>query len=283
MPSAPVIDAHVHVWDTRALRYPWLKDVPLLNRPYLLSEYWQAVGKVPVEGIVFVQAEVDPAQALDEARWVSELAKTDTRIRGIVPWAPLEKGAEARPFLEALRQLPLVKGIRRIIQFEPDSGFSVRPQFVEGVRLLAELGWSFDICVSHRQLENATTLVRRCPEVSFVLDHIAKPGIQMGLREPWAEQMRQIADLPNVVCKISGLVTEADHAAWRVEDLKPYAEHTIACFGFDRVMFGGDWPVVTQAAEYTRWVGALDSILAGTPARNLRKLYHDNAARAYRL
>lgn len=278
-----IIDAHVHLWDTRMLIYPWLKDIPLLNHPFLLDDYRQAARGVPVDGIVFVQAEVEPTQALEEARWVSGIAGQEMLIRGIIPWAPLEKGAEARPFLQELLQLPLVKGIRRIIQFEPDPGFCLRPQFVQGVQLLAEFGWSFDICISHGQLENATTLVRKCPEVTFVLDHVAKPDIRRRLWEPWAANLRKLADLPNVFCKISGMVTEDDHAAWQPENLKPYAEHAIACFGFDRVIFGGDWPVVTRAADYTTWFRALESIIEGSSLEEQRKLYRDNAVRAYRL
>lgn len=280
----PVIDTHLHVWDPGRLHYPWLSSVPLLNQPYLLDDYDRARGPVPVERMVFIQCEVDPAQYRQEAEWVTALAGRDPRVAGIVPWAPLEKGEGARAEVAALAANGLVKGIRRIIQFEPDPGFCLRPQFVEGVGLLAEFGLSFDLCVKGaEQTANAIELVRRCPDVRFVVDHIGKPFIKDRQLEPWAGHLRELAAMPNVWCKMSGLVVEADHAAWRPEDLRPYVDHVLECFGFGRVMFGGDWPVILQAAELPRWVDALDRATADRATDERRKLFRDNAIEFYRL
>ena len=145
--------------------------------------------------------------------------------------------------LVALAQFPLVKGVRRNLQSETDANFCLRPDFIAGVHALAEFDFSFDLCVAHYQLPAVTELVRCCPEVCFILDHCGKPAIREQIFEPWAGQMILLAALPNVACKISGLLTEANLANWKASEVQPYVRHAIHCFGFNRVLFGGDWPV----------------------------------------
>jgi L-fuconolactonase len=238
---------------------------------------------VQVEKMVFLQCEADFAQFREEAAWVTSLAQQDPRIAGIVPWAPLEKGDAARPELEKFAENKLIKGVRRIIQFEPDIEFCLRPDFVQGVQALPEYGFSFDICISHIQLANTVKLVAQCPDVQFILDHIGKPDIKHQVFEPWRTEITTLASLPNVWCKISGLVTEADHQRWTQEDLKPYIGHVIDSFGFDRVMYGGDWPVAYQATTYPRWVETLEWAVQGCSEHDLRRLFRDNASKFYRL
>ena len=278
----PLIDTHLHVWDPRLLRYPWLEDIPLLNKPYLLEDYDRASRPVAIEKMVFLQAEVC-AQFQQEADWVDSLAEQDSRLQGIVPWAPLELGDAALPALEKLAANPRIKGIRRIIQFEPDIEFCLQPSFIEGVQLLPRYGLSFDICIIHYQMANTIKMVAQCPDVVFILDHIGKPDIKNGLLDPWRADIRTLSEFPNVWCKISGLVTEADHQHWTKEQLKPYIDHVIDCFGFDRVMYGGDWPVAYQATEYPRWVETLAWAVEGCSEAELRKLFRDNAIAFYRL
>jgi len=279
----PIVDTHLHVWDPARLRYPWLDQSELLNRPHLPADYNRACGPVRVEKMVFVQAECEFAQYQAEADWVAELAAEDPRIEGIVSWAPLERGRAARPELERLASNGLVRGIRRIIQFEPDPEFCLRTDFVEGVRMLAEFGMSFDICITHHHLPNTVELVRRCPNVRFILDHIGKPDIKHHVLDPWRGHVRKLASMGNVWCKMSGLVTEADHRQWTPDDLRPYIDHVLDAFGWHRVMFGGDWPVVCQAAEYVRWVEVLLEAVAGSTAEELRRLFRENAIAFYRL
>jgi L-fuconolactonase len=283
MPPFPIIDTHLHLWNPGVLRYPWLDTIPLLNKPYLLEDYRQACGPVQVERMVFLQCEVDVRQFRQEADWVTSLAQQEPRIQGIVPWAPLEKGDAARADLDALAANSLIKGVRRIIQFEPDLEFCLQPNFVKGVQALAEYNFSFDICISHIQMANTIKLVAQCPNVRFILDHIGKPDIKHHLLDPWRHEMAMLAQLPNVWCKISGLVTEADHQHWTNDDLKPYIDHVIHCFGFERVLYGGDWPVAYQATPYPRWVESLTWAVAGCSDNELRKLFHDNAIQFYRL
>ena len=255
----------------------------MLNRNYLIDEYRQACGTVEVAKMVFLQAEVDQAQFHQEAEWVTEVAQEDDRIKGIVAWAPLEKGDGAQEDLAKLASNPLVKGIRRIIEFEEDQEFCLQPDFVRGVQSLAEHELTFDICINHAQMTNTLKLVRQCPEVSFVMDHHAKPNVKDHLLDPWREQMKEYASLPNTFCKLSGLVTEADFENWTIDDLRPYTDHVVECFGFDRLLFGGDWPVAAQATKYPRWVSTLDEMLKGCSDDELRKVYVSNAEAFYRV
>jgi L-fuconolactonase len=283
MPSTPIIDAHLHLWDPTRFRMRWLDGNDVLDQPFGLAEFREHTQGLEVEGMVYLQVEVEPAYALLEARWALEQARVDTRILGLVPWAPLENGERARAFLDALVALgPLVKGVRRLIQGE-SRAFCLKTNFVRGVQILPEYGLSFDLCIYQPQLANTIELVRQCPETSFVLDHIGKPNIKVQQLDPWRDELRQLAALPNVCCKLSGLVTEADQQHWTLDDLRPYVEHVVECFGEDRIMFGSDWPVAYQASSYARWVETLDTLTAGLSQKARHKLWNHNARRFYRL
>jgi L-fuconolactonase len=176
-----------------------------------------------------------------------------------------------------------VKGVRRLLQGEPDPAFCLRPGFVRGVELLAEFDLSFDICVYHFQLSNAAELVRRLPDVRFVLDHIGKPAIRDRVLDPWRDHISELASLPNVACKMSGVVTEADFERWTIDDVAPYVHHVLDAFGDDRVMYASDWPVATQASTYARWVETLDTLTQDWSEAAKRKLWAENARAFYRL
>jgi L-fuconolactonase len=283
MPDVPIVDAHLHLWDPRRFRMTWLDGNELLDQPYGLSEFREQTAGLDITGMVYLQVDVEPAYGLLEARWVAELAKEDPRIGAIVGYAPLEHGERARSYLEALVAVdPRVRGVRRLLQGEDDPEYCLRPDFVRGVEILPEYGLSFDICITHHQLPGVIELVRRCPGTSFMLDHIAKPDIAAGALDPWREQIRALAALPNVVCKISGAVTEANHRSWTADDLRPYVDHVLECFGEERVCFGGDWPVVLMASSYRRWVETLDGLTARLTAEAKRKLWAENARSFYR-
>ena len=277
----PVIDAHVHLWDPRRFRMPWLDDNPRLNRAYGSSEFERDSVGLDVEAVVYVQVDVTPAYGLLEAH---RAAEQDPLVAGIVAWAPIEDGPVVSSYLDALVQIgPRIKGVRRLIQSESDPEFQIRSDFLDGLRLLPRYGLSFDICIRHVQLERSIQMVRACPETSFVLDHLGKPDVIGGELEPWRDQIAELAELPNVVCKVSGLVTEADLSHWTVADLKPYVAHVLDAFGEDRVLFGGDWPVVTMAASYRQWVTSLEQLTPHLSPDARRKLWADNARRIYRL
>lgn len=282
MDNFPIVDTHVHLWHPKQLRYPWLKDVPNLNRPFLLQDYSDAYQDLNIESIVFVQCDTHPDDGLKETTWVTSLAAVEPKIKGIVAWAPLEEGEQVAPFVEKLAEESLVKGIRRLIQSE-DIDFCIQPNFVKGVKTLSRFNLSFDLCIFHPQLSNTISLVEQCPNVQFILDHIGKPDIKNQLFDPWKQEITQLASFENVNCKISGLVTEADHNSWTPEDLQPYIEHVLEAFSFDRVIYGSDWPVSTLASDYPRWVQTLKEAVSGCSTDELNKLFHDNAIEFYRL
>ncbi len=283
MLNFPIVDTHLHVWDFDRLRYPWLADLPMLNRTFLLDDYNEACGPVKVDRMVFVQAECDPAQFKEEAAFVTELAQTDGRLQGIVPWTPLERGDAVRSILEEFAENKLVKGIRRIIQFEEDLEFCLRPDFIKGVQMLAEFNLTFDICIADFQTANTTRFVKQCPNVQFVLDHIGKPNIREHKLDPWRAQFKALSELPNVYLKVSSLATEADHQSWTREELRPYVDHIFQCYGFERTMFGGDWPVSSQAATIPECVETLEWLLLGCSEDELKKLFRENAIKFYKL
>ncbi|MBL8837886.1 MAG: amidohydrolase family protein [Alphaproteobacteria bacterium] len=282
MPSFPIIDTHLHLWDPGLLPYPWLKNVPLLNRPYLLDDYRRAFSGVDIEAMVFVQCEADFAAYEREADWVAEQARVDPRIKGLVAWAPLERGGAVAADLARLKRHGILRGIRRIIQFEDDIDFCLRPAFIEGVRTLRDFDLSFDICIDHRHMANILKFVAAIPDVPMILDHIGKPSIRDGALQPWSSQLRTLSRFPNVVCKMSGVATEA-RPDWTPADLRPFMDTVFDVFGFDRIMFGGDWPVTLQAIQPARWIALLDETLAGVGEADRRKFWRGNAARVYRL
>jgi L-fuconolactonase len=284
MSTLPIIDTHVHLWDLDRMAYPWLEDLPSIHETYRLEEYNAAAGDAPVEALIFVECTVsfDNEKSRQEVQWVSSLAEHEERIQGIVAHASLETGHADRDHLEWLAQQPLVTGVRRILQSEPDE-FLQRPSFVEGVRMLAEFDFTFDITVRAAQLPSVIDLVDKCPDVDFVLDHIGKPNIQDGEFEPWSESLSALAERPNVVCKLSGVLTEANPEDWTTAEVRPYIDHAIEQFGVDRLMFGGDWPVLLLAADYPTWLEVLTNILERHTTDQKRRLFQKTAERVYQL
>ena len=291
MPDVPIVDTHVHLWDPEEYPLPWLEGeavrdsevAPIAGRRFALAEYEAATRGVDVAGMVYVEVDADPAYGLVEARWVAERAREEPRIGAIVAWAPIEHGRRVRSYLRALAEVdPLVKGVRRLLQAEAVD-FCLQPGFLDGLRTLPEFGFSFDICVLHHHLPAVVEMVRRCPEVSFVLDHLGKPNIRGRQLDPWREHIRALAELPNVVCKVSGAVTEADLVNWTADDLAPYVSFALDAFGEDRVLFGGDWPVVLLASPLQRWIETLDGLTADLSREQRRKLWAENARRVYRM
>jgi L-fuconolactonase len=214
MPDFPIIDAHVHLTDVKNLGYAWTKSAPVLNRSVLPADLFKAAAPVEIEKFVFVEVDVDMPQHVAEAEWIDGIAKSEPKLAGMVAALPLEQGNAVAGDLARIAGLKVARGIRRLIQNQPDPDFCIQPKFIEGLKLLAKHDLVFDICIFHHHLPNAIKMVRQCPEVRFVLDHIAKPAIKAGLSDPWRQHMKELAALPNVTCKISGVSTEADHKNW---------------------------------------------------------------------
>lgn len=284
MPPCPIVDTHLHLWDPQHFRMSWLDGNPLLAQRYLVDAFQQHSAGIAVDAAVYVEVAVEPAYSFLEAVFVNDLAARFPTVQGIVAAAPVEFGAQATAYYAALRGIgPRIKGVRRLFQGESDPQYAARPGVVAGVQALAAYDLSFDICIFHHQLPAVIELVRQAPEVSFILDHIAKPNIKDGVLEPWKTQLRALAALPNVVCKISGLTTEADHAHWTAEQLRPFVEHVVEVFGPQRIMYGGDWPVSLQSTTYRGWVETLETVLPQLSAADQQAFWAGNARRVYRL
>jgi L-fuconolactonase len=277
------VDAHVHFWDGARFPYRWLAEVPAIAGAHAPAQLAADAGDRMPAAMVFVEADADPARARDEVRWVEELAAQQPRIAAIVAAAAVDRGAETEAALAWLASHARVRGVRHQIQGHPEPDFCLRPAFVAGVRRVGERGWTFDLCVKHSQLAACTELARACPETSFVLDHAGKPDIRRGALDPWRAHIADLARLPNVVCKLSGLVTEADPSSWTLAALRPYVDHLLACFGAQRLLFGSDWPVVNLAASYRRWLDTAIELLAPLPPSERTAIFADNARQTYGL
>ncbi len=279
-----IIDAHVHLWNPEHFRMAWLDNDPLLNHSYTLETYTEHTKELPIEAMIFMECGVEPQYALLEAQWAAQCVQQDPRLQGIVAAAPLEYGSRLQAYLEALTQTgSLLKGVRRNLQDEHDSSFCLQPAFIEGVQLATSYQFSIDLCIRHWQMPAVIELVRRCPDTQFILDHLGKPEVHSHTLEPWSLHIRKLAALPNISCKISGLVTEADPETWNEADLAPYIALVLEVFGEDRVIFAGDWPVMLLASTYRRWVETLQHLSSSLSLTAQHKLWSENARRLYRL
>jgi L-fuconolactonase len=284
MPNFPIIDAHVHVFDPTAIRFDWMQHVPALNKPHSPHDFRTKTKGIDIEGFVFVEVDAAAGQHLREAEWVADVAAHEPMLKAMVASMPMETGNAVEADLAKFAKLKGARGVRRLIQTHIDEpAWCLKRDFITAVKLLPQYNLTFDLCIFHPQLNDVIALVDHCPDVAFVLDHIGKPGIKAGLHEAWKRELVELAKRPNVMCKISGVVTEADHATWMEEQVTPYIAHAIEAFGFDRVMFGGDWPVSELATSYQRWVALVDEVVKGANEADKKKLFRENAIAFYRL
>ncbi|WP_341836614.1 amidohydrolase family protein [Chitinophaga pollutisoli] len=273
-----MIDTHLHLWDTARLHYLWLQELPQLQGAFLTEQYRQATAGLEVDRMIFVQCECLPDENLAEMDLVLEQAALDPRIAGMVAYAALEQGAAS---LQAFTGKPFVKGIRRMYDDSP--GICCSPLFLESARAMPLHGLSMDISAQPHALADTARMITQCPDTQFILDHLGKPAIRGKQLEVFKRDMDMLAKFPNLAAKLSGLITEAAWHQWQVEEIAPYIHHAISCFGEDRLMFGGDWPVVLLAGNWAKWVEALREILADYPVAVQEKIWYGNATRFYRL
>ena len=272
-----ILDAHIHLWDPVARHHDWLEEVPSLRRRFGPEDV--DAGRYELAGAVFVQADCREHEALDEARWVQDVAQP--LVCGIVAYAPVHLGAAVEPELDALADVPLVVGVRRLLQGGPVEAVLER-RLAEGVRLLAERELTFDLCVSHDQLRAVARLVEACPATSFVLDHLGKPSVAAARLDPWRKDIARLAAFANVTCKLSGLATEAA-SGWTNADVRPYLEHALEAFGPARCMIGSDWPVLTLAATMESWFDAVLDVVNRLPEHDRRAVLCETASAVYRI
>ena len=272
----------MHFWDPARFRYPWLAAVPGLDRPFLPGDLRDGLGDAAgtLDGVIVVEADRIVADALGEAAFLSAIGLPDLPVAGVVGHAPLEQGAACAEQLARLRSTPGVVGVRRLLQDEP-AGFTTDPGFLAGMGLLAATGTTFDVCVRHHQLAEVIGLVRRFPEVPFVLDHLGKPEVTPAGYRAWAPELATLAALPNARCKLSGLATEADPDHRTPADLLPFLRHALDVFGPARCLFGSDWPVLTLAMEYGQWLDVVREACSDLTADERDRVMRGTARSVY--
>ena len=273
------LDAHQHFWRYSPEQYPWIPTRSALARDWLPADLAQLQTPLGFDGSIAVQAQ----QTVAETEWLLSLADQDPRIRGVVGWVDLQHD-RVEDDLARLSRHPRLVGIRHVVQDEPDDQFMLRPAFQRGIGRLQGFRLRYDILIYPKQLPAALQLVRAFPDQPFVLDHIAKPFIRTGALSPWREQIRELAQHPNVQCKVSGMVTEADLQNWKPEHFVPFLDVVFEAFGIGRLMFGSDWPVCLLAGSYPRVVSLVEDYVrtrTGLKSSDVEGLWGLNAARFY--
>ncbi len=273
------IDAHHHFWKYTPAEYDWIDDsMSAIRRDFLPSDLKRELDVAGMEGAVSVQAR----QTLEETNWLLDLADERDFLKGVVGWAPLAD-ANVPKTLDGLANRLKLKGIRHIVQAEPDDDFILRDDFNAGVRTLTDYGLTYDILIYDRHLPQAIEFVDRHQNQVFILDHLAKPRIKEQMIEPWRANVRRLAQRENVYCKISGLVTEADWRNWTDTQLSIYLETVVDAFGPRRLMFGSDWPVCLVACGYQKWYEVVSRFCDKLSADERARIFGGTAIEAYKL
>jgi predicted TIM-barrel fold metal-dependent hydrolase len=271
-----ILDTHLHLIYPDRFSYPWLKSAPEINRAWHAEDYWAEAVPLGVESALHMEVDVTEPEIAAESAFVLGI----DRVAGaIASGRPERSGFEQH--LEAMQALGRVKGIRRLIQGQP-AEMSQTQTFIDNVRLLPRYGMTFDICCKSHELMLAEALVAACPATQFILDHCGNPKIGEREWESWTTRMERIAAMPNIVCKVSGILANVT-PDWTLDEVRPYVEFVIETFGWDRVVWGSDHPVVTLFADLTKWVEASREIVSGASIEEQEKLFFRNAERVYRI
>lgn len=277
-----IIDTHLHVVDPWTLDYPWLATVPALNQAWPYAAYELEALRAGISRTLHMEVDVAPERIEDETSYVATLAhRPGSLIAGAIASCRPEE-PEFAAYLERQRRNPLIKGFRRVLHVMPDE-LSEQPLFRDNIKRMSGSGLTFDLCMLPHQLPNAMALADLAPDVTFILDHCGVPDIKGDARQPWQEHITELARRPNVVAKISGVVAYADPDKWIADTLRPWVEHTISSFGWDRVVWGSDWPVCTLGGGLMAWVAATHALIDGASADEKQKLLSGNAKRLWKL
>jgi len=274
-----IVDSHQHFWQVGRFDYPWMTpEVEVLRRDYLPPALASVLNRNGVDKTIVVQA----SNSLEESRWLLSLAEHNSFIGGVVGWADLQSADIARQLDELVAQ-PKFKGVRHLVESEPADDWLIQQNTLNGLRELSSRGLSYDLLVHTRHLKHVKTVADECPELHLVVDHLAKPPVARAEIDEWAREIKEIASRPNVWCKLSGLITEADWVNWRVEDLQPYVEKVLEYFGPARMMFGSDWPVCLLAASYDQVLDSFEILLNDLDEKDKRRVFSENAIEFYRI
>jgi len=274
-----IVDSHQHFWEVGRFAYPWMSpDAEVLYQDYLPPALASVLNRNGVDKTIVVQA----SNSLEETRWLLSLTEHNAFVGGVVGWVDL-RSADVVHQLDQFTTHPKFKGVRHLVESEPADDWLTQESTLNGLRELSSRGLSYDLLVHKRHLEHVKKVADECPELHLVVDHLAKPPVARAEIDEWASELKEIASRPNVWCKLSGLVTEADWANWRVEDLKPYVEKVLEYFGPDRMMFGSDWPVCLLAASYDQVLESFEILLAGLDDKDRKRIFSESAIEFYRI
>ena len=273
------IDSHHHFWQYEPVEYSWMNEqMEILKQNYGPEDLYKQIKNAGIDGVLSVQA----SQSLKETDKLLSHSQEYDFIKGVVGWFPLAD-SNVESLLERYASNPWLKGVRHVVQDEPDDRFILGSDFNRGVSLLKDLNLVYDILIYERQLAASIEFVDRHPDLVFVLDHVAKPRIKDAMFEPWATQIKDLSQRENVFCKLSGMATEANWQDWSLDDLQPYMETALSCFGPERMMFGSDWPVARLAVEYERWVGICRNFISTLSTDEKIMIEGKNAVEVYKL
>lgn len=293
--SPPIIDTHQHLWDVTRIKPPWLDGAPdILRRSYVTQDYLEATRGLNVVKAIYMEIDADPRQHVEEAEYLIEICRSGQHptVAAVISGRP--NSEQFRDYILRYKDNPYIQGVRQVLHGGTPAGYCLQEQFVQSMRLLGEIGMSFDLCLRPGELGDGKRLVELCPDTRFILDHCGnadvnafRPPSARGAQPPshdpdqWRRAIEGLAGRPNIICKISGIVARAPAGDWSAELLAPVINHCLDAFGPDRVVFGGDWPVCLRGASYRRWVEALREIIQERSTEQQRKLLHDNAAKFY--
>jgi len=272
-----IVDTHQHLWDLRRFTLPWTKGAgEPLEKDHLPADYDAAIVGTGVERAVYMEVDVAPQQRRDEAAWAC------ARGPAVVGGNPADPGFAA--YLDAIAH-PNLKGVRQVLHGGLPAGACRTPDFIRGARELGKRRLRFDLCLRPLELADGARLAKECPETRFILDHCGNGDVKAtpADRDKWKRGVEAVAKQPNTICKISGIIVSAKGTAWSAQDLAPLVDHCLDTFGFDRVVFGSDWPVCTLTAPLAEWVRALEQITARRTESERARLFHGNAIRHYEL
>jgi len=274
-----IIDSHHHFWNYNPVEYDWIEDdMKKIRANFLPPDLKEEIDIAGVDGVITVQAR----QTTEETEWILQLAADNEFIKGVIGWIPLID-MNCEEYLRRHKDNPYLKGVRHVLQGEPDPEYMLHNDFNRGVRLLRKYELVYDILIFEQQLPQTIEFVDIHPDQAFVLDHIAKPKIKHNLINPWKNNIFELAKRDNVCCKISGMVTESDYSTWTVEQLYFYFETVLEAFGSERLMFGSDWPVCLVACEYNQWLDIVKDFISKLSAGEQEDILGLNAARIYHL
>ena len=273
------IDSHQHFWKYSPVEYAWIgDDASAIKRDFMPQELKTEMKRAGIDASISIQAR----QTLEETEFLLSLAAENACVAGVVGWAPLLSD-KLPQILETLCRNPKLKGLRHVLQDEPDDKFILSKEFNLGISLLKEFDLSYDILIYERHLPQVIKFADMHPEQRFVLDHVAKPRIRDGVLEPWRKNMFELAKRANVHCKISGMLTEADPKSWTLETLLPYLKTALEAFGPERLLFGSDWPVCLLACEYERWVAVAENFISQLSQPEKDAIMGKNAMKFYKV